>query len=450
MDLPEVRFAHGDGVRIAYQEFGSGPRVLWIPALVSNLDVIWDHEVYRRVLELARNHFHNVVFDKRGMGLSDRFDRAPTLEERIDDILTVMDAVGWQSATLSGTSEGGLMAQQFAIRHPERVERLVLVNTAAPSTLHRRIRELGGSVHRPWRDVMADWESISSMWGEDARPFVRLVSPSRVDDDAFVRWINRLCRLAATPGGFRRQLQSIVDLDTSVLQLERITAPTLVIHVHGDRSLGVGHGRVLAQSIDGAEYVEVDGSDHFWPTLDNWRDVMDPQIRFVSGASPSSSTRREFATVLFTDIVGSTDLVRARGDQAWRATIESHDRLTHRSIAQHGGRVVKSTGDGVLATFPIPSAAAAAARSLRADMAALDLRIRAGLHAGEIEVHENADISGLAVNATARVVQLAADGSIFVSNTVREMLLGGEFQCADRGEYELTGFDGPWHLYELL
>ena len=449
VEIPEVRFAQIDGLRIAYQEFGSGPRVLSIPALISNLDVMWEHEVYRRVLELARDHFDNVVFDKRGIGLSDRFDRVPTLDERMADILAVMDAVGWETATLSGISEGGLMAQQFAIRHPERVERLVLVNTAAPSTLHRRIRELGGDVHRSWRDVMADWEAVATVWGEDARPFVELTSPSRVDDEAFIRWMNRLCRSAATPAGFRRQLESVLGLDTSELALERITAPTLVIHVQGDRSLGVGHGRVLAESIVGAKYIEVAGSDHFWPTLDNWRDVVDPQIEFICGATPRSSTQRVFATVMFTDIVGSTELARSLGDQAWRSTIESHDRLAHRTISQFGGRVVKSTGDGVLATFPIPSAAAAAARSLRAELSAVGLCVRAGLHAGEIEVHENADISGIAVNAAARVEHAADDGAIFVSNTVREMLLGSEFDCADRGDHELKGLDGSWRLHEL-
>lgn len=450
VEIPEVRFARADGVRIAYQEFGSGPRVLSIPPLISNLDVMWEHEVYRRVLELAREHFHNAVFDKRGIGLSDRFERAPTLDERIDDILAVMDALGWETASVSGVSEGGLMAQQFAIRHPERVERLVLVNTAAPSSLHRRIRELGGDVHRSWTDVLADWEAIAAVWGEDATPFVELTSPSRVDDEAFVRWMNRLCRAAATPAGFRGQLESVLSLDTSELELERIIAPTLVIHVHGDRSLGVGHGRMLARSIAGAEYVEVAGSDHFWPTLDNWRDVVDPQIEFISGATPRSSAQRVFATVMFTDIVGSTDLARSLGDQAWRSTIESHDRLAHRTVSQFGGRVVKSTGDGVLATFPIPSSAAAAARTLRAELGAVGIRVRAGLHAGEIEVHENADISGIAVNAAARVERAADDGAIFVSNTVREMLLGSEFDCAERGDHELKGLDGTWRLHELL
>ena len=449
VELPDVRFAGGDGVRIAYQEFGSGPRVLSIPALVSNLDVMWEHEVYRRVLEVARVHFHNVVFDKRGIGLSDRFDRAPTLDERIDDIIAVMDAVGWETATISGMSEGGLMAQQFAMRHPERVERLLLTNTAAPLSLDRRIRELGGDDHRPWRDVMADWEAVAAVWGEDAHRFVEFTSPSKVGDEAFTRWANRLCRLSATPAGFRRQLDSVLSLDTSALDLQQIDVPTLVVHVRGDRSLGVGHGRVLAETIPGAEYLEVDGADHFWPTLDNWRDVVDAHIEFVCGSAPKRGTRREFATVMFTDIVGSTDLARSLGDQAWRATIESHDRLAHRKVAQFGGRIVKSTGDGMLATFPIPSAAAAAARAFRAELAAIDLRVRAGLHAGEIEVHENADISGIAVNAAARVEHAATDGSIFVSNTVREMLMGSDFMCDDRGEFDLKGLDGRWRLYEL-
>lgn len=451
MEIPEARFADSSGVRIAYQEIGTGQdRVIVVPALLSNLDVMWEHECYRRVLELARTHARFVIFDKRGMGLSDAFDRAPTLEERIDDILAVMDAVGWESATVSGQSEGGLMAQLFALRHPERVERLVLVNCPAPSTLQKRARELGGASHRPFSAVLPDWEAVAASWGEDAGPFVELTSPSRVGDAALTRWCRRFCRLAVTPAGFRRQLESVFAMDTSELRPAEIQAPTLVIHVAGDRAVGVGNGRVLAEVIPNAEYLEVSGADHFFITLDNWRDVMDAQIEFVTGAAPTTRTHRVFATVVFTDIVGSTELARMLGDQRWRTAIESHDRLVHRTVAEHGGYVVKSTGDGTLATFPIPSAAARAVRSLRAELSALDISIRAGLHAGEIEVHENADISGISVNVASRIEQIASDGAIYVSSVVRDMLVGTDLECADRGERPLKGIEGTMRVYELV
>ena len=450
VEIPEVRYADAGGVRLAYQDIGAGDPIVVVPALLSNLEVMWEHECYRRILELARRNHRLVIFDKRGIGLSDRFDRAPTLDERMSDIVAVMDTVGLERASLAGTSEGGLMAQQFAVRHPERVERLILINAPVPSTLLRRARELGGAAHRPWEEIRRDWEAVASSWGEDAGPFVELASPSRVEDEAFVRWGNRLNRLTATPAGFRRQLESIVSMDTSGLRPSEIEAPTMVIQVARDRVVGVGNGRALAEAIPNADYLEVDGADHFWVSLDNWREIMDAQIEFVTGVAPTSRTERVFATVLFTDIVDSTPTLAARGDQQWRSAIESHDRLAHRTVAEHGGRVVKSTGDGILATFPIPSAATRAARTFRSELSALDISIRAGLHAGEIEVHENADISGIAVNVAARIERAATRGSIYVSRIVRDMLTGSDLECVDRDDHELEGIDGSMRLYELV
>lgn len=449
MEVSDIRYARVDGLRIAYQEFGGGPPAVYVPPIVSNIDVKWDHEYHRRLLEHLGSFLHVVHFDKRGIGVSDRFEAQPTLDDRIDDIGAVMDAMGWERAHVFGVSEGADMALHFAVRHPERVEKLALLCGAGPTTATERIEELSGDAHRDFADIAAEFFGVVEVWGEDAGPFARLMAPSKAHDPAYLRWANRLNRLSASPGDFMSQLMSVSTIEGS-LEPEKVQSPTIVVHLTGDLVRPIGNGRVLAEQIPNSTLVEVDGHDHLVYSLDNWRDVIDPMIEFLTGLRPPLDVCRSFAVVVFTDIVGSTPLVTSLGDTRYRELIEEHDLVIHRTASAHRGRVVKSTGDGMLGVFDSPSAAVDAARSMRGSIDGLGLVIRVGIHAGEIEEHANGDISGFAVNLAARVEQAAGDGAILVSSTVREMLLGGDVELRDAGPHGLKGFEEPWTLFEVV
>jgi pimeloyl-ACP methyl ester carboxylesterase len=255
--VPETRYARSGDLRLAYQEFGAGPPLLVVPALVSNLEVFWEHEFVVRIVELMSRHVNVVWFDKRGMGLSDRTDVAPTLEERVGDIVSVMDAVGWEQASVLGISEGGVMSQLFAATYPERVDKLILHNTGVPSRYYGRVAALVrpddppiGSVEQ----VRARFESLADGWPENSQEMVDWLMPDQSSNEAFVRWVGRLQRLSASPRDFRRQLEGILELDAGDAP-ERITAPTLVIHVKGDRVLPVAFGRTLSEIIPDARYL---------------------------------------------------------------------------------------------------------------------------------------------------------------------------------------------------
>jgi class 3 adenylate cyclase len=278
---------------------------------------------------------------------------------------------------------------------------------------------------------------------------VRFVAPSQIGNESFVRWTGRFQRFTATQADFVRQLESVVAAVRSGSTPEAITCPTTVIHVRGDEVVNVGHGRVLAGLIPGAEYVELDGADHFCWLMLAWRAVVDPLIERVTGRPVRATRERRFAAVLFTDIVGSTETLGRLGDRGWREAIEGHDRLALRLVDDHGGRLVKNTGDGLLATFDTPSTAVDCAQALAAGLGDLGLTIRSGIHAGEIEVLSSGDIAGLAVNIAARVEQAAGGGELLVSSTVRDMLLGSEVESDDRGLHALKGVEGEWRLYAV-
>lgn len=450
MEPPDTLYALSDGLHIAYQRFGSGPDVVLIPPLVSNVELQWDHELYRRVLELDSRYLRLLIFDKRGIGCSDTFERPPTLEERIRDIAAVMDAEGIEHANLVGLSEGGVMAQLFAARHPERVEKVVLINTTAglqsAPFLHQYIQP--GERAIDLVHFAENFQELVRTWGVDPGFMVEWMMPSQLGNPSFVRWAGRLQRQTASPADIKRQIDSILNIDATEC-LSHIRAPTLVMHVKGDRVLHVAFGRFLADRIAGARYVEVPGEDHFLWMMPNWRDIIDTVIEFVVGHRPTAVTHRRFAAVLFTDLVESTARSATAGDVAWRDTLESHDRICREVIEYHAGRIVKNTGDGLLAVFDAPSQAVGAAGDVVTKLGAIDLGVRAGVHAGEFEVRDDGDITGAAVNIAARVEQAAGLGEVYVSSTVRDMLLGGEYRFANRGDHQLKGVEGSWKLYAL-
>lgn len=450
MDVGEIHYASVDGTRLAYQEFGAGERVVYIPPIVSHIEMKWEHELHRRVLDHCGAHLRVLHFDKRGIGLSDRAPEGATLEDRVNDIGVVMDAAGWDSAHLMGISEGADMAMLFAERFPDRVDQVVLMGASVPSAQAHRVEALSGEHHRSTDEIVADLMAVAEQWGENPLPFAELFAPSRVDDEAYLRWANRLNRLSASPTEFVTQLSAVAEY-TDILEPAALRSqPTLIVQVVGDRVRPVGNGRLLAELIPEAESLEVPGTDHLVYSLDNWRDAIDPAIEFITGRRPAVSPNRRFGVVLFTDIVNSTVTAAGLGDARYAELIDRHDSACHRTVFLNRGRVVKSTGDGVLAVFDSPSDAVHCTRELRTALAELGIAIRAGLHAGEIEEHADGDVSGLAVNVAARVEQAADDGSIFVSETMQQLLLGTEFEFRDVGEHELKGIGGAWTLCELL
>jgi class 3 adenylate cyclase len=448
MEVPDIRFTKSGDVNIGYMRFGTGPDVVVIPPLVSNVEIMWENELWRRVLEFTARHVRMLQFDKRGIGISDRFERHPTLAERVGDIHAVMDAEGIERASLMGLSEGGLMAQLFAAKHPERADRLILINSLPGASAWPHLRQYSETPIPEFEAQLATVLQLVETWGRDPTFFVDWFMPSQRENASLLRWIARYQRQTASPADFRRQVENILSLD-AMDSLSSIKAPTRVIHVAGDRVVPVAAGRFLAARIPGADYVEIEGEDHFCWVMPHWRKIADAWLEFVIGTTPSARSERRFATVLFTDIVGSTERAGAIGDDAWRLTLESHDRIAWKTIDGHRGGVVKSTGDGLLVTFGSPSDAVACATTLRHELAGIGVAIRGGLHAGELVVREDGDVSGLAVNLAARVAQAAPDRAIYVSSTVRDLLLGGDQKFADRGEHALKGIDGSWRLYQL-
>jgi len=448
MDISDVRYARSGSLNIAYQRWGAGPDVVIIPGLVSNVELAWEQEVFRRAREYGGRHVRLLEFDKRGIGSSDRFDRAPNLEERIDDIEAVMDAEGIERAHVLGISEGGLMGQFFAALHPERVDRLVLVNSTIGLSALDDLEQHEDDPPMHHQQVLDRFERMIAGWGREPQHLVDLFCPSKNDDAAFIRWVGRFERQTCSRIDIQRQFESILGLDAND-RLGEIRVPTLVQNVVGDRAIPPAFGRYLAKHISGALYVQFPGDDHFCWVMPNWRDWMDSWIGFVTGHTPAARSERRFATVLFTDIVDSTARSAEVGDTTWRDMLDHHDRIAWQAVDRHAGNLVKNTGDGLLMTFAAPSEGVACAKELVRELGDIGLQVRAGLHAGEIVVREDGDVNGLAVNLAARVQQVASGGSTWVSSTVRDLLLGGEWSFAERGDYTLKGIEGAWRLYEL-
>jgi class 3 adenylate cyclase len=389
------------------------------------------------------DYCHVVQFDKRGVGLSDKITGAPTLDDRIHDMVAVLDAAEVERTSLIGLSEGGLMAQYFAAKYPERVDKVVLANSAPGITIYQQLdllTEAGEAMSR-FNNVFADWV-------RDARGFVEWFSPTNAGNEAFIRWATRLQRLSGAEAEVRRLLASISNLDAYDL-LPEIAAETLVINSRLDGVIPSKTGEALAERIPRATHRYIESDNHFYWLGDEWLETLAPILEFVTDVRVQRVSERLFATVVFTDIVGSTAATIDTGDDGWRAMLDRHDQLAFEVCDHHGGEIVKSTGDGLLARFDLPNAGVSFAREFRHRISEIGLSIRAGIHSGEIEIRENRDIAGVAVNLAARVEQAAPDGRVFVSSTVHDMMLGGSVDFEDRGTHELKGFTDPWRLYEL-
>jgi class 3 adenylate cyclase len=440
--IPETRFASADDLHIAYQVVGEGPiDVVFVPDWFNHVEAQWDEPVSARFLGRLASFSRLVVFDKRGTGLSDPVPLSdlPTVEEWMDDLRIVLDAVGSQSAALVCASFGAFLGLPFAATYPERVAALVIIEGTA-----RAARADDYPPGAPPKVIQWAKDLADEVWGTGR--WLEWLLPSRANDRAFCEWRARYERLAASPGTVTRMMDFMVKVDLRQV-LPTITAPTLVLHRAGDRWLLSGHGRYLAEHIAGARYVELPGSDHEWLGQDS--DTLLEEIQeFLTGVRAPSEPDRVLTTILFTDIVGSTESAAALGGERWRELLDRHDAVVRRQLVRARGREIATRGDGFVATFDGPARAIRCAVAINEAMRPLGLQVRAGLHSGECEVRGN-DLGGLAVHIAARVAAAAQGGEVLVSSTVKDLVVGSGIGFADRGLHSLKGVPDEWRLYAI-
>jgi class 3 adenylate cyclase len=440
-DLPPTSYAKtGDGVHVAYQTVGDGERdLVVVEGFISNLEISWEDPGVERFRRGLSSFARLILFDKRGVGLSDRVPYAATLEQRMDDLLAVLDAAGATRPVLFGLSEGAPASLLFAASHPDRVSALVLHGGMARSTW---------APDYPWAtpaDAVLEAASFIEPELFDGTD-IEVWAPSLADDPRAIAWLGRYRRSSISPGALAQLFLMFLEIDVRSV-LPTIDVPTLVLHRRGDRVVNRRAGEWLAQQIPGARYVELPGQDHL-PWVGDVDRVVAEVEEFVTGTRHVAQPERVLATVLFTDIVGSTEQASALGDSAWRQKLDAHDAAVRAVIERHRGREVKTTGDGFLATFDGPARAIRCAVELTAAVAGLGIQIRAGLHTGEVEVRGD-DVGGIAVHIAARVQAAAEPGEVLVSRTVTDLVVGSGIEFADRGARTLKGVPGEWQLFAV-
>ena len=442
MERSETRYARSGDVSIAYQVVGEGPfDLVYVPGWVSNVELMWDEPDYTAFLERLASFSRLIIFDKRGTGLSDPvpLDQLPTLEQRMDDVRAVMDAVGSDRAALLGHSEGGNMCVLFSATYPDRTTALVLVGCYA-----KRIR----SDDYPWAPTVEDRareiEQTEATWGSPEA--FRELAPSKANDEAFERWVGRYLRQSASPKAAAALLRMNTQIDVREV-LPAIRVPTILIYRTDDADVHVDEGRYIAERIPGARFVEVPGADHSMWTGDATA-ILDEIEEFLTGVRRGPEPDRVLATVLFTDVVGSTELATRLGDRAWRDLLGRHHAAVRRELERWRGREVDTAGDGFLATFDGPARAIRCAAAVVDAIRGFGMEIRAGVHTGEVEV-SNGDLRGIAVHIGSRVAGLAGPGEVLVSRTVADLVAGSGIVLAERGEHELKGVSGTWLVYAV-
>lgn len=442
---PETHYAKNGNVHIAYQTVGDGEVDLAVvPEWVTHVEAAWDEPMTARFLRRLATFGRLILFDKRGIGLSDPVPvtEAPSLEAWGDDLAAVLDAVGSKRAVLLGHGHGGQMALFFAATRPERAESLVLLNAYA---------RLGKAPGYEWGIPLGVQDQVTAatetFWGRSNSPTLDLIAPSVAHLEGLREWWARLERLACSPGTAVAMQTAILNFDVRHI-LSSISTPTLVVQSASDRFVRAGHGRYLAENIRDARYLEIASKDH-WP----WVGETAPQVltaihEFVTGVPYAHPADRVLTTVLLTDIVDSTGRAARIGDRAWRDVLEDLDAMMARQVARFEGRIVNTTGDGYLAVFDGPGRAIRCADAIREAVRSLDLEVRTGLHCGEVDLRDQ-DVSGIAVHIAARVMALAGAGDVLISGSIPPLVAGSGFEFGDKGEHELRGVPGKWHIYAL-
>jgi pimeloyl-ACP methyl ester carboxylesterase len=443
---PETRYARSGVLSIAYQVTGAGPRdLVYVPGWASNIELMWEEPEMARFLARLASFSRLILFDKRGTGLSDRVsnDELPTLEQRMDDVRAVLDAVGSERAALFGHSEGGNMCVLFAATYPER--------TLAVITLGCFAKRRDPDDDYPWAPTAENREeaaaAVESNWGHLRAEDVEYYAPSRVGDEQFVHNLERYLRRAASPGAAAALLRMNSYIDVRGV-LPTIRVPTLVLHRAGDHDVDVAEGRYLAAKIPGAKFVELAGADH-WISAGDTDAIADEIEEFLTGTRPPVELDRVLATVLFTDIIGSTERAAELGDRRWRDLLGAHDAAVRRELERFRGREIDTAGDGFFAIFDGPARAVRCAISAGEVVGELGLEIRAGIHTGECEL-DGPKVRGIAVHTGARIASLAGPGEVLLSHTVKDLVAGSGLEFEDRGLHELKGVPGGWRLYAAV
>jgi pimeloyl-ACP methyl ester carboxylesterase len=436
---PRTQYTKSGDLHIAYQVTGTGPLdLVFVPGFVSHLEYQWEHPESARFFERLSSFSRLIRFDKRGTGLSDRVGGVPTLEQRMDDVRAVMDAVGSERAALFGISEGGPMSLLFAATYPERTSALVLYGSYA-----RRAWAPDHPFGRTDEEMGRIIETMEREWGGPVG--VEIWVPSMAGDERFRQWWANYLRLAGSPGTAVSVMRMNMEIDVRhVLSVVRV--PTLVIHRTGDRLTRVEQGRYLAERIPGARLVELPGDDHV--PFFNSDQIIDEVEEFLTGTRHATEVDRVLATVLFTDIVGSTERAAALGDRKWRELVEGYYLLARRELTRFRGREVDTAGDGFFASFDGPARAVRCAQAIAVGVRSLGIEIRAGLHTGECEVIGD-KVGGIAVHIGARVASLARVGEVLVSSTVKDLVAGSGISFEDRGTQTLKGVPGEWRLFAV-
>lgn len=436
---PTTRYAQSGDVSIAYQVVGDGPRdLVFVPGFVSHLDLFWEVPASRRFFRRLSSFARLILFDKRGTGLSDPVVGAPTLDDRMDDVRAVMDAVGSESATIFGISEGGPLSLLFTATHPERVCQLVLFGSGPRFTR---------SADYPWSAPGLDnqlWGESLEHWGEGR--LVDIMAPNYAEDRRARAMFARVERLGASPAMARSLLDLAREIDVRSI-LSSIQVPTLILHRENDRTLPVEGARYMADHIPGSKYEELPGDDHT-PWLGDAEAVVTAVEGFVTGHTMEMDLDRVLATVLFTDIVDSTRLAVEHGDRRWRDLLSQHDAIVREHFDRFRGQERDKAGDGFLATFDRPAAAIRCASAITGAVHPLGIKIRAGLHTGECELSDDG-VAGIAVHIGARVAAVARTDEVLVSRTVKDLVAGSGIVFTERGSYPLKGIDGEWQLFAV-
>ena len=439
---PETRYAKSGDVHIAYQVIGEGPiDLVFVPGFVSHVEANWQ-SLYREKFFRRLSLFSRLIlFDKRGTGLSDRSSQLFTLEQRMDDVRAVMDAVGSERAAIFGISEGGPMSILFAATYPERTHALVMYGTYAK-------RAWSDDHPFGWRDE--HWKkffsNVESLWGTPQGIDLNVWAPSVAHDEHARRQIAAYMRAAASPGAVKAVMQMNREIDVRNV-LPTVHVPTLIAHRIGDRNISIQEARYMVKQMPSARLVELPGEDHMLWFGDN--DALLGEIEeFLTGVRHEPEPDRVLATVLFTDIVNSTERATEMGDRKWRDLLASHHSFIRRELGRYSGREIDTAGDGFFATFDGPARAIHCAEAIKNAIIQLGLAIRIGLHTGECEVIDD-KITGIAVHIGARVMSIASPNEILVTSTVKDLVAGSGIGFADRSLHALKGINGEWRLFAV-
>ena len=440
---PRTKYTKSGEINIAFQVAGEGPiDIVYIPGWVSNIDMMWTESRLATFLTKLTSFSRLILFDKRGTGLSDRTNKYSTLEERMDDIRAVMDAVGSERAVLFGHSEGGSVSILFAGTYPQRTIALITFGVFAKRKY---------SKDYPWAPTdlerQLSYRMIEEKWADGDMQGIRSLVPSLAHDNKFMEWFASYLRASASPGAALDLQRQNTEVDITGI-LDSIKVPTLLLHRTGDKEVHVNEAKYIAEHIPNSIFIELSGDDHLFWTGDSYSILAEIE-EFITGIRPNKVFDRVLSTILFTDIVGSTEHLARSGDEKWMDILEKHNAFVREELRRFNGKEIKNTGDGFLATFDGPSRAVRCAEAIRDIVKTVGIEITAGIHTGECEIFDDGDIGGIAVHVAARVMSNAQASQILITMTVKHLLSGSEFMFTDLGNIPLKGIEEPYRIFAL-